>query len=84
MNRFELNYDWDNAEQAYWNKTEHHIAHGKLLVWQLPNETNDVFTKRANETASRQLCYINSWGKSLCPAIVTKSQFTNIIEEDKV
>ena len=81
MNKFELNYDWDNAEQAYWNKTDHHIAHGKLIVLRLNNENEEKFKTRAEKLAIEQLRHINKPGKSLCPAMITKYEF---IMEDEV
>lgn len=76
MNRFELNYEWDNADQAYWNKTVHHIAHGKLIVLRLNNENKKEFIMRAEKLARKQLEYINKFGKSLSPAVITKFEFT--------
>lgn len=44
---YEMNFHWDDAEEASYRKTPTHIQNGYLKVWKVEHETNETFNERA-------------------------------------
>lgn len=72
MREFEMKFNWDDQEEAYYRKTKTHEQKGCLKTWKLDHETDKQYQER-----TRNL--INEKHRFLFDVLYKKGgKFTNI------
>jgi len=72
MREFEMRFNWDDQEEAYYRKTKTHEQKGCLKTWKLDHETDEQYQERT-------INLINKKHRFLFEVVnKTHGRFTNI------